>query len=88
MMIFRKAIPRRTFLRSTGVALALPLLDSMVPAFAAIRNTEASPKRRLSFVYVPNGIIMNRWTPATEGSNFEFTLSRPRRSEQSNRRLS
>ena len=68
MMIFNKAIPRRTFLRGAGTALALPLLDSMVPAFAA------TPKavKRISFVYVPNGRIMSSWTPKTEGAGFEL----------------
>ena len=70
MMIFKKAIPRRAFLRGAGATLALPLLDSMVPAFAA---TAAKPAVRLSFVYVPNGIIMNQWTPAAEGAAFEMT---------------
>ncbi len=72
MIITRKAIPRRTFLRGVGVTLALPLLDSMVPALSA-----ASPAHkqatRLSFVYAPNGMIMDKWTPATEGADFELT---------------
>ncbi|MGH8570504.1 MAG: DUF1552 domain-containing protein, partial [Gammaproteobacteria bacterium] len=73
MMIFKKAIPRRTFLRGAGATLALPLLDGMVPAFAATGDTAAKPAIRLGFVYVPNGIIMEKWTPATEGANFEIT---------------
>jgi hypothetical protein len=73
MMIFKKAIPRRTFLRGAGATLALPLLDGMVPAFAATGDTAAKPAVRLGFVYVPNGIIMEKWTPATEGTNFEIT---------------
>ena len=68
--IFKKAIPRRTLLRGVGTALALPLLDSMVPAFG---DTAAKNAIRMQFVYVPNGIMMDRWTPATEGSGFEFT---------------
>ena len=72
-MIFKKAIPRRTFLRGVGASLALPLLDAMVPAFAATNNAAANPAARLAFVYVPNGIIMNRWTPATEGTAFGIT---------------
>ena len=54
-------------------ALALPLLDAMVPAFAATSKTAAKPAVRLGFVYVPNGIIMDQWTPAAEGTGFEFT---------------
>jgi hypothetical protein len=74
MMIFKKAIPRRTFIRSAGVALALPLLDGMVPAFAA----PGKPIKRLSIVYVPNGRIMEQWTPKTAGTAFELPrLLRP-----------
>src|SRR4051794_29769066 len=68
MMIFKKSIPRRTFLRGMGVTLALPLLDAMLPALASA----ASPALRLSFVYLPNGRIMSSWTPATDGPGFEF----------------
>ncbi len=68
-----KAIPRRTILRGLGVSLALPLLDGMVPAFAAIRNTAARQKTRLGLVYVPHGAIMERWTPATDGAGFELS---------------
>jgi hypothetical protein len=70
MIITRKHLDRRTFLRGLGATLALPLLDSMVPA--ATKAT-GRPPVRLGFAYVPNGIIMNRWTPAAEGVGFEFT---------------
>ncbi len=73
MMIFKKAIPRRTFLRGVGATLALPLLDGMVPAFASTPDTGALPPTRLSFVYVPNGMEMAEWTPAAEGAGFEMT---------------
>src|SRR5262245_41869263 len=72
MIIPRKAIPRRTFLRGIGATLALPLLDSMIPALAG-QNTAARPVNRLGIVYVPNGVIMDRFTPATEGAGFEMT---------------
>ena len=72
-MIFKKAIPRRTFLRGVGATLALPLLEGMVPAFPASRDTASQPAIRLSTVYVPNGVIMEKWTPAAEGANFELT---------------
>ena len=72
MMIFKKTIPRRTFLRGLGSALALPLLDGMVPAFAATADATTKPPLRLSVMYVPNGIIMEKLTPATEGAGFEF----------------
>jgi len=73
MMIFKKAIPRRAFLRGLGATIALPLLEGMVPAFATERDVAAKAPTRLSFVYVPNGIIMDKWTPKTEGAAFEFT---------------
>ena len=73
MMVTRKAIPRRTVLRGIGATLALPLLDGMVPAFAAIRNSAARPVRRFGVVYVPNGMAMKHWTPAAEGAAFETT---------------
>ena len=73
MIIAKKVIPRRTMLRGIGVSLALPLLDGMVPAFAALRNSVANPVRRLGAVYVPNGMDMQRWTPAAEGAAFELT---------------
>ena len=72
MMIFKKAIPRRTFLRGIGTTLALPLLDGMVPAMAATRQT-VKPINRMSVVYCANGMIMPKWTPATEGAAFELT---------------
>ena len=78
MIITKKAIPRRTVLRGVGASLALPLLDGMVPAFAALRNTAANPVRRLGVVYVPNGMMMNHWTPTTEGTGFDFpTILQP-----------
>ena len=73
MMIFKKAIPRRAFLRGLGTTLALPLLDSMVPAFAGTTDPAAKAATRFSVFYVPNGIIMNKWTPAAEGAGFELT---------------
>ena len=68
MMITKKALPRRTFLRGAGVALGLPLLDAMVPALSAIVNTAANPVRRLGFVYVPFGTPLGAWVPSTEGA--------------------
>ncbi|MDX2030797.1 MAG: DUF1552 domain-containing protein [Blastocatellia bacterium] len=68
MIITKKALPRRTFLRGMGVALALPALDAMTPALSA----GAKPPVRLGFVYVPNGVIMDKWRPKGEGADFEF----------------
>jgi hypothetical protein len=73
MMISKKAIPRRTVLRGLGATLALPLLDSMVPAMTALARTPAKAINRFGVVYVPNGMIMPSWTPAAEGAGFEFT---------------
>lgn len=73
MIITKKHLPRRTFLRGVGAALALPLLDGMVPALTAMRATAATGVRRLGIVYVPNGIFMDRWTPASEGGGFDLT---------------
>ena len=73
MMNFKKAIPRRTFLKGAGATLALPLLESMAPAFAGPADTALKPPVRLAVVYVPNGIIMEKWTPEAEGAGFAMT---------------
>jgi Protein of unknown function (DUF1552) len=73
MFVTKKHLPRRTFLKGVGVSLALPLLDSMIPARTLLAQTAARPLPRLGFVYVPHGAIMDKWTPATEGAGFEFT---------------
>ena len=67
MIITKKALPRRTFLRGMGASLALPLLDAMVPSMTALARTPAEPVRRLGFVYIPMGCDISRWTPAGEG---------------------
>jgi len=66
MMNTRKFLPRRTFLRGVGGALALPLLDAMVPAGTLLAQTAARPVRRFGVVYLSNGIVMRNWTPAAE----------------------
>jgi hypothetical protein len=65
MIVTKRALPRRTFLRGTGAALALPLLDAMVPSLTTLADTPASPARlrRLGFVYMPMGCDVTRWTP-------------------------
>jgi len=65
MIVKKLAMPRRTFLRGTGVALALPLLDAMIPSLSAMAETPASPAklRRLGYVYMPMGCDGSRWTP-------------------------
>jgi hypothetical protein len=73
MVITKKALTRRTFLRGVGVSLSLPLLDAMVPALTMTVRTAANAPTRFGFVYVPHGVILDQWTPAGEGANFEFT---------------
>jgi hypothetical protein len=63
-VVTKKALPRRTFLRGVGAALALPLLDAMVPAATALAATPAAPVRRLGFVFMPMGCDITRWTPS------------------------
>jgi hypothetical protein len=64
------SLSRRTLLRGLGAAVSLPLLDAMVPSFASA--TSAASPLRLAFIYVPNGILMNQWTPAADGADFEL----------------
>jgi hypothetical protein len=76
--ITKRALPRRTFLRGAGVALALPLLDAMVPALSALADTPAAVASRLGFIYMPNGVAKNSsgidyWTPPTEGRDFQMS---------------
>ena len=73
MIVTRKAIPRRTVLRGLGGAIALPLLDGMTPAFAALSNAVTQPPKRLGVIYVPHGAVMDNWTPPTEGAGFPIT---------------
>ena len=73
MFITKKHLSRRTLLRGAGAAIALPLLDSMIPAGTALAQTAARPKTRLGCVYIPHGVTMDKWTPATTGRGFELT---------------
>jgi hypothetical protein len=73
-MIVGKHLPRRTFLRGLGAAIALPMLDGMAPVLAAAAKSNAASPSRMAFLYAANGIIMEEWTPATEG--FEAPLPR------------
>src|SRR5262245_46922318 len=70
MIVTKKAIGRRTVLRGLGVSLALPWLDSMVPALSA--RPAVGSVRRFAVVYAPNGMHMEKWLPSTEG---EFALT-------------
>jgi len=69
MFVTKRSLSRRTFLRGAGATLALPFLDAMVPALTAA----TPPRRRLGFVYVPNGVIVEQFVPAKEGADFEIT---------------
>ena len=73
MYISKLSMPRRTFLRGVGTAMALPLLDAMVPALTATAQTAAKPVKRFGVVYVPNGLTMAAWTPKATGAAFELT---------------
>src|SRR5688572_7153120 len=83
MIVIGRHLPRRTFLKSLGTAIALPYLDAMTPAFASAAGVQASAgkpalaaaaaRQRLIFTYIPNGVTMEAWTPAATGSTFEYT---------------
>ena len=77
MIITKKALPRRTFLRGMGATLALPLLDAMVPSMTALAQTPADPARlrRLGFVFMPMGCDITRWTPPGEDRLDELSPS-------------
>jgi hypothetical protein len=73
MFVTKKHLSRRTLLGGAGAAIALPLLDSMVPAATALAQTAAKPKTRLGCIYIPHGATMDKWTPAATGSRFELS---------------
>ena len=71
MIVTQKALHRRTVLRGLGTTLALPLLDAMAPALARAQTSAKAPTR-LSIVYLPNGMMMDKWTPDTLGAGFKL----------------
>src|ERR1044071_2348758 len=73
MILSRKHLPRRTFLRGAGTALALPLLDAMIPALKADRLTAAAPVRRLGFVFYTLGVHVDRWRPTGQGPDYKLS---------------
>src|SRR5262245_6957594 len=73
MFLTKKAIPRRTFLRSAQGALALPLLDAMIPAVTSWAQTPAKPVPRLGFVFIPMGCDHTRWTPSGQAKLDELS---------------
>ena len=72
MCVTRKALPRRTFLLGVGTTMALPLLESMVPALTALAQTPAKPPLRFGAVYFPNGATNKHWFPDGVGSGYEL----------------
>ena len=73
MIITKKVIGRREVLRGLGAMVALPLLDAMIPPLSAQSKTAAKPINRLGVMYIPNGMIMNKWTPALDGTAYELS---------------
>ena len=74
MIVMKKSLSRRTVLRGLGATVALPLLDSMVPALSATAQTVAAPVPRLAFFYVPNGTFPKNFHPSGNGgSGFDLT---------------
>jgi hypothetical protein len=73
MFLTKKAIARRTFLRSARGALALPLLEAMIPAATGWAQTPAKPVPRLGFVFIPMGCDQTRWTPPGQGKLEELS---------------
>jgi hypothetical protein len=82
MYLTKKHLSRRTVLKGTGVSLALPLLDAMIPAATALADTAAAPKLRVGFFYIPHGAIlwntaygkeMDHWTPSGAGADFKLS---------------
>src|ERR1700726_720748 len=73
MFISKKHISRRTFLRGMGVTLALPLLDSMVPAQTPLKETAAAGPHRFVGIWHPHGAAPGYWSPVQEGADFEFS---------------
>jgi hypothetical protein len=73
MFISRISLHRRTFLRGVGAAIALPLLDAMVPALTPLAKAAAAPRTRFGAIYIPNGAIVDEFFPKSFGTNWEFT---------------
>ena len=73
MYISKMSLHRRTFLRGMGAAIALPLLDAMVPALTPLAKAAAAPKTRFGAIYIPNGAIVDEFFPKATGTNWEFT---------------
>lgn len=73
MFLTKKHLPRRTFLQGVGAAIALPLLDSMIPSGTALAQTAAKPTFRAGFIYIPMGAQMPQWTPIGDKPGFKYS---------------
>src|SRR5689334_25227256 len=74
MFLSKKHISRRTVLKGVGATIALPLLDAMNPAATAWAATPAgAPPKRLAFIGFPHGAIMDRWSPAQTGRDYQMS---------------
>ena len=73
MFITKAHLSRRTFLRGMGVSMALPFLESMVPAATPFAQSAAKAKTRLGCIYIPHGATMDKWTPDKDGTDFELS---------------
>jgi hypothetical protein len=73
MIIVKRALSRRTVLRGIGATVGLPLLDAMIPALTAAGKTAAKPIKRIGFIYQGNGVLPERYVPASAGKNFQFS---------------
>ncbi len=73
MYLSKKHLSRRTVLQGAGAAIALPLLDAMIPAHTAWSQTAAAIKPRMGFVYFPHGAVQQFWTPKATGRDFPFS---------------
>lgn len=73
MIITKRHLLRRTFLRGAGTVLALPLLDAMIPALRADRLTAAAPVRRLGFVFYTLGVNEAKWRPSGQGADYQLS---------------
>jgi hypothetical protein len=69
----KRHLSRRTLLRGAGVTLALPFLESMIPAGLRRASAAGVPRSRLACIYIPHGCVMDRWMPATTGRGFGFS---------------
>jgi hypothetical protein len=73
MILTRKAMNRRTVLRGTGAALALPVMEAMMPASSKAAEAADAARKRLHVIYTPNGMMMEHWTPAATGEGYALT---------------